>query len=142
MTNLQTDIQSDIQAAIDAGYKIELQADGVADVISAAGTGYSVNLRIPTCTCADMQFRGGRYEANGHRICKHLAWVAQTSICPHCGAGMVLTQTADGFRYFECVQCGNAKEARIVKSEREARKEAHRAGRDRIWQRTRDPSWS
>lgn len=95
-----------------AGYKVELWADGCADVHSPNGN-YSIeHFR---CDCPDAQRReGGSYELpDGRHVCKHVLVTMIARPCEHCGGTMLLNN-----RYFDCPRCGNARDARIVKAER------------------------
>ena len=108
----------DIMTAIDAGYRIALHADGVADVIRPDGQSYGVDLTIGergVCTCPDFQVRGGSY--NGH--CKHQWWVSQLTTCTYCHSPMVLVG-----EIYECINgnCNAAKSLGLIKEQRAERR--------------------
>lgn len=108
----------DFQTALDEGYKIVLQADGVGDVTKPTGESYGVDLccgERGVCTCPDFTCRGGPY----HGACKHMWWISQLTSCDYCGSVMVLI---DGI--FECVNpsCNAAKSFGLVKEQRAQRR--------------------
>ena len=112
--------KTDLQSAASEGYTIRLQSDGVGEVEKDPNTIYRVDLdKHPACHCPDALFRnGGSY--NGY--CRHAWWIGQLTLCD-CGSQMIL-QEVEGFKFYECVKCGNAKDARIIKEERAARRAA------------------
>jgi len=112
--------KTDLQAAIDEGYTIRLDSDGIGEVEKDANTIYRVDLdKHPACHCADALFRnGGSYGG----YCRHAWWIGQLSVC-ECGSEMVLEET-EGFKFYSCVSCGNAKDAKLVKKVRAARRAA------------------
>ena len=78
------------------------------------------------CDCLDAVTRdGGNYELpDGRYVCKHVLVVSMARPCDHCGKTMILLPHSV---YFECPNCGNARDARIVKAERRDAQESHSA---------------
>jgi len=102
------------------GYRVELEEDGVGEVIKSDGTVYEVDLINGTgCTCPDAQkHNGGTYSGR----CKHQWWLAQLSICTLCGWPMHLNG-----EHFECRnrKCRASRMLSLVKEERAARRNGH-----------------
>ena len=105
-----------IAYAMEQGYRIILDSDGQAQVVSPAGEVYRIHNF--ECECPDKQRRGGSHQ--GH--CKHEIWLSQLRPCEICGSIMKLV----GFRTcfgetgqrFECPTCFCAWDIGIVRAER------------------------
>lgn len=100
------------------GCQVKIWHDGYADILKADGTKY--HIYHWRCNCPDAERRnGGSYEApGGKQVCKHVLVTMLGRPCEHCGRTMVLRDNG----YFECDACGNARDERVVKAERNARR--------------------
>lgn len=110
--------RTDLATAVEGGYRINFIGDGIADISKPTGETYHVDLFDYGCDCPDKTRRGGSYSG----YCKHEIWIGKLTLCRSCGGEMVLQDEVEGLRVYECLRCGNAKDARIVKEERAARR--------------------
>lgn len=110
-----------IAHAMAQGYRILLDGDGEAEVLSPEKEAYYItNFE---CNCPDKRCRGGSHK--GH--CKHEIWLSQIRPCELCGSIMSLTAFRTCFgetgERFECQTCGCSWEVDIVRSERRMNQE-------------------
>ncbi len=120
--------KADLQTAVEEGYRIYLIQDGIGTVTNHEDVQYHVDIISGTCDCPDALINnGGSYSHDGHQVCTHQAYVAQTTICQHCRGYMTYTvcDTTEGsVQLFECLKCNNAIDAGLLEERRDERRKA------------------
>ena len=105
-------------AALDVQYSIR---PGVAYVTNVK-TGHIYEATMYTCDCPDFETgNGGTYDG----ACKHMWRVRLCRPCERCGGAMYWERKMD---VFGCPSCGNARDGKRVREERNAERET-RTGR-------------
>ena len=104
--------------ALDVQYSVR---SGIAYVTNVK-TGHIYEATMYTCACPDFEpGNGGAYDG----ACKHMWRVRLCRPCEGCGGAMYWGRRMD---VFECPSCGNARDGKLVREERNAERKMRRNG--------------